>query len=77
MQTSWVAGLADGLYLLYRRDVQIGSPAASGEMTGFFAAKYAAKPVVPTTEEYTAFEMRPMIAENERNRLVDEGGLDE
>lgn len=39
MHTSWVAGLADGLYRLNSFDVQIGSDAARGERTGFLAAR--------------------------------------
>ncbi len=39
MQTSWVAGFAEGLYLRNTDDFQMASVAARGEMTGFLAAR--------------------------------------
>lgn len=61
MQMSWVAGFADGLYLLNNADVQIGSEAARGDIIRFFAARYAASPVVPTKEDTAALNNKPIV----------------
>lgn len=61
MQTSWVAGLAEGLYFLKADDFQSASVAARGEMTGFLAARYAATLVVPKAEKKKALRMMPIL----------------
>lgn len=61
MQTSWVAGFFEGLYRLYRLEVQRGSVTARGEITGFLAARYAAVPEVPRRVVKIVLVMRPIL----------------
>lgn len=61
MQTSWVAGFLEGLWRLKRPDVQMGSVAARGEMTGFLAARYAAALEVPRRPVRKVVRRMPIV----------------